>query len=346
MKAHLKYAFACGCFAAATSAVADNSISFVSQGGDYVGQGTTWSSTFSDAQVHVQSSNAGVLVTHWTGDPFWRLGLSTSDDRALKPGCYERAQRYALHDANRPGLVFQYNGHGCNVPSGRFKLLDYVRDSQTGEVSSLAVDFVQHCEGLGPALFGKLRYHSSIPLDTPALEPEFQTTGMLHFTSDADDWVGMGQERTYTFDQLLFRVHENDDHGISLFNGNLDSWWTLDLAGPDQRPLTQGTYLDAERYSYQAAGQSGLDYTLDGRSCDRLGGQFAIAAIAHDRIDGLPSRLDATFEQRCEDLVPALRGEIGFATTFSNGPLVDDTLFTDAFDATTPWPLIWACPLQ
>ena len=61
-------------------------------------------------------------------------------------------------------------GRGCNTLVGRFDVLevDYGAD---GSVQRFAADFVQHCEGGAPALFGQVRFNSNLPVYTDAQLP-------------------------------------------------------------------------------------------------------------------------------------------------------------------------------
>jgi Calx-beta domain len=74
---------------------------------------------------------------------------------------YEGAQRFAFHAPPKPGMDVFGDGRGCNTITGRF-LVSYISFNGNGTIQSLALDFEQHCEGAVPALFGSVRYNSSV----------------------------------------------------------------------------------------------------------------------------------------------------------------------------------------
>jgi hypothetical protein len=79
----------------------------------------------------------------------------------------------------------------------------------------------------------------------------------------AGDWVGQGEEATYTVADGPFSVTTSSyDNGItvSFHTPSYSHWWYLDLAAADGASLQAGTYLDAERYAFRSPGHPGLDF--------------------------------------------------------------------------------------
>jgi hypothetical protein len=72
---------------------------------------------------------------------------------------YELATRFPFQAATVPGLSVSGEGRGCNTLTGRFEVLE-VTYGPSGEVLTFAADFAQHCEGMGPALTGSIRYNA------------------------------------------------------------------------------------------------------------------------------------------------------------------------------------------
>jgi hypothetical protein len=324
-------------------ACADGTLSFVSDPGDWIGSGETYSVAFTDANANIVGDESSLSVDYRVGSDSWTLTLRAPQAQALTPACYERAQRAAFVDFSRPGLEFDHDAHGCNQVVGRFKLIELENDAVSGAISKLAVDFVQHCEGSGPALFGKLRYNSTVSLDTPALDPVFEFDGTLHFVSDPGDFVGQGEEGTFDLNRYNFFTRMNLYAGVSGFFRGATDIWNFDFAAPDSVPLYIGSFDDAVRFTLQGPGQAGFDFTDDGRGCDALSGNFDIDAIESDRIDGAPTRFGSHFVQHCENETPALTADVDFTRVYVNGPLVDDALFIDGVDGETAWPLVWNC---
>lgn len=135
-----------------------------SQSGDWVGGGTKQFFTPADGTFTAQTLyNGGVEISFNTSNysSFWYLDFGPADGQAFTPGVYEGAQRFAFHSPTKPGIDVSGDGRGCNTDAGRFLLSDLAFNSD-GTVQRFAVDFEQHCEGAPPALYGSVRYNSSI----------------------------------------------------------------------------------------------------------------------------------------------------------------------------------------
>jgi hypothetical protein len=76
-------------------------------------------------------------------------------------GEYVAAQRFAFHSPTRPGIDVSGDGRGCNTDAGQF-LLSELAFHPDGSVARFAIDFEQHCEGGPAALYGSLRYNSTV----------------------------------------------------------------------------------------------------------------------------------------------------------------------------------------
>ncbi len=139
-----------------------------SQPGDFVGGGITQTFTPADGTFIVNTVfNGGVDVSFHTANfsSFWSLTFGPPNGQTLTPEEeYEGAQRFAFHSPTRPGIDVFGDGRGCNTITGRFLVSDLAFASD-GTVQSLAIDFEQHCEGAPPALFGSVRFNSSVPVE-------------------------------------------------------------------------------------------------------------------------------------------------------------------------------------
>jgi hypothetical protein len=123
----------------------------VSSKGDYIGQGKTYSYAAHDMKVRTKAHVLEVEVGPWQAD-FWG-----ADKQVFKPGEYPDARR--MGEGVDPGIDVHGEGRGCNQTKGKFIVweLAIVGD----QVVRLAIDFVQHCEGNGPPLYGRIRFNSS-----------------------------------------------------------------------------------------------------------------------------------------------------------------------------------------
>jgi hypothetical protein len=183
------------------------SFTYVSQPGDYIGQGETktllapeWS--FSAAK----NFDGGVTMTMNRMSPFgiWTVEFSAPGNVPLAPGTYLAATRYPFQAPASPGLSMFGEGRGCNELTGQFTIIDVVYGVGNA-ITSFAADFEQHCEGMSPALFGSIRYNfvpppftvspgavsagaaaQIVPLTVVANPPSGQWTA-----SSADPWISV-----------------------------------------------------------------------------------------------------------------------------------------------------------
>jgi hypothetical protein len=137
-----------------------------SEQGDYIGQGKTVlgrADTATAAAAYSSNNYLRVNIPSLGGSgDWWTLNLAGADGQFIHVGTYSDALRAPFHGTNN-GLDFSGSGRGCNTLTGNFDVREVAYDA-AGNVSRLAVDFVQHCEGGATALYGSLRYHSAIPL--------------------------------------------------------------------------------------------------------------------------------------------------------------------------------------
>jgi len=155
-------------FDSTTSATARTTLFFDSQQGDYIGQGRQWLYNAANAQFTVArndaSTGAGVRVTV-AGDTNWALEFDADGRRPLTVGTYARGVRYFANNL-LPGLDVYGDGRGCNQLSGRFVVLE-LQVAGDGSVLRFAADFEQHCERVDQALYGSVRYNSTIATIAP-----------------------------------------------------------------------------------------------------------------------------------------------------------------------------------
>lgn len=137
--------------------------------------------------------------------------------------------------------------------------------------------------------------------------------------SEPGDYIGQGLYSFYSLADGTFTAQSHFDNGVSIFFHSQDysHWWYLDFAAPNNGALAVGTYSGATRFPFQAAGEPGLDVSGDGHVCNTLTGSFEVKEISYGTNNDILS-FWATFEQHCEGLPPALRGEIRFNAAAPN----------------------------
>src|SRR5690348_167080 len=146
-----------------------------------------------DGRVTGVQTCALPIFSHW-----WTLNLAAPNNALLQPGAYEGSQRWPFQAAGNPGLDFTGDGRGCNTSTGRFDVLEIVRDT-TGAITQLAANWEQHCEGFVPALFGQIRYNSDVPIIRGVrinLDNPLNTRGCVEASSPLGALVSMDTNDT------------------------------------------------------------------------------------------------------------------------------------------------------
>jgi hypothetical protein len=144
-------------------------IDFISDPGDYIGSGMTFSLTPAKGTISVTTLGASGIDINFNGTPpvspwsFWTLDLKAVEGQSLSPGNYPSAQRLPFQSPKRPGLSIYGDGRGCNTLKGVFTVHEVVRD-ELGNITTFAADAEQHCEGGTAALRTRIRINSSIPM--------------------------------------------------------------------------------------------------------------------------------------------------------------------------------------
>lgn len=171
------------------------------------------------------------------------------------------------------------------------------------------------------ALLGALLIIASV---TPAAQAITATTASLTMTSDEGDPIGQGLSYSYSTDSgdafdssswatayvvvIAVRGHNGDE-------------WNFYFAAPDGQTLAPGTYSGATRFiPGQPSGEPGLSIAGNSYGCNTLTGSFTVLDISFGPYDYL-ERFHATFEQHCEGVDPALRGEISILNPPAPEPL-------------------------
>ncbi|MBN9520410.1 tandem-95 repeat protein [bacterium] len=150
----------------------------------------------------------------------------------------------------------------------------------------------------------------------------------LRMVSEPGDFVGQGLTYDFVPGTAAFSIGTNFDNGVSLDVDPpaLGEFWTLEFAAPNDALLTPGTYLDAQRFPFQAAGRPGLDVSGNGRGANTLTGRFTVYDVVRGPGNTVVS-FAAAFEQHNEGEPPALVGWVVFNSTFGagGGVLANDT---------------------
>lgn len=137
-------------------------LSYISDVGDYIGQGVTAHYGYADgawtAQADGDSSGVNHILVQFHSPGFvawWFLELQAQGSGKLRVGSYEDTRRSPFQGPLHPGLDFAATGRGCNASVGRFVIKELVLGPGR-RLDRLQVTFTQHCEYAVPALNGEL----------------------------------------------------------------------------------------------------------------------------------------------------------------------------------------------
>ncbi|MGF1526113.1 MAG: hypothetical protein ACFCBW_04885 [Candidatus Competibacterales bacterium] len=280
---------------------------FFSEAGDYIGQGQTQTWHSAGGQFTARRNfDQGVTVGFDSADgrTWWTLDFAAPDEGLLTVGVYPTVARFPFQDPGQAGLSVSGSGRGCNTVQGQFEVLD-VSYGVDGAVEAFAADFEQHCGGDDAALFGSVRINSPLPVTTGATA--------LYFDSESGDYIGQGEERTWTEQDGDFAAGRNFDAGVTIDFDGVDPgrWWTLDFAAVAAEPLMRGPYEGATRFPFQTPQAPGLSVSGSGRGCNTLEGRFDVLEAEY-AADGGVERFAADFEQYCDNSLAPLRGAVRY----------------------------------
>lgn len=157
------------CLAAQTAAslAATTGLKYISTAGDWVGQGQTQTLVAPQASVSVSGDRGTVNLSVTDPNNWWFLDFAAPSGSKLAAGAsYADAARYPFNSPLGAGMSMSGNGRGCNTLKGWFRVLEYKQDS-SGQITRLAIDYLQNCEVTGPPLYGVVRYNSKYGLAVP-----------------------------------------------------------------------------------------------------------------------------------------------------------------------------------
>ncbi len=322
--------------AAGATPASGNYLYFISDPGDFAGEGTTRTFT----QVNS-------VITAYQGGASASIGIGAEGDEGfgvsfrpmspltqLAPGYYSNAVPDMGGNPVRGGMNATFNHHGCNTITGWF-VIDSISFSVGGDITSLDARFEQHCEGAEPAMRGKIHWRSDDPAQPPGPEEPppaglwsppanaIPATGnFVYLQSDPEDFIAEGLTRLYT---PLDSVIEVGAGGIAPAGNRFqltvsdDEVWTGYFQAMDTLPdLRPGYYGDLRRFTSHNPAKGGLAWSAAHRVCNTLSGWFVIDSVVYSG-DTLQS-ITLRFEQHCEFEPAAVRGMIRWSADDTRQP--------------------------
>jgi hypothetical protein len=140
-------------------------------------------------------------------------------------------------------------------------------------------------------------------------------TGQITMTSEPGEWVGQG--RSYTFPASAIEVRPPETGAVEL-RADFDGYWHFRFSAPSDEVLEERVYRDPQRSPDRL--YPGLDVGGAGHGCNKVAGTFTVIDLERAP-SGAVRSFHATFEQRCDGLAAALRGEIDFAIEATARPI-------------------------
>ncbi len=126
-----------------------------------------------------------------------------------------------------------------------------------------------------------------------------QAATQISMTSDMGDWIGAG--RNYTLLASDISTTQISDSRINIST----NVFSFNFSAPNDRKITAGGFLHAERDPFRGPLNPGIDISGQGRGCNTISGEFYIYEV-----DAEKSKLAMDFVQHCEAGTTALRGSI------------------------------------
>jgi hypothetical protein len=125
--------------------------------GDWVGQGASYDYLPANATISASGTHSGVhvAVDGNTGD-WWYLDFVAPSNDILTAGTTYNASRYPFQGSGA-GMDISGEGRGCNTLTGTFTV-NSISFTLDGTLRYASISFVQHCEGVAPALHGTLDF--------------------------------------------------------------------------------------------------------------------------------------------------------------------------------------------
>ncbi|MDQ2729603.1 MAG: hypothetical protein M3Y91_17470, partial [Actinomycetota bacterium] len=230
------------------------SLTMQSQPGDYVGGGSTYDFSATNATFLVTAplatnpagpSGIQMKVLGPDGEN-WDVVLVPGGAQVLAPGTYDDAARYPFNGSSN-GLSVTGDSRGCNVLTGSFTVQAISFSPVDDALQHLDATFVQHCEGVGPELTGTVSYDA-----TPVTTIPVGVSDLVARPSGNDLAISWQNPPAPDFSYTVIRLEQGSPVGQS------------PLAG---QAVSNGTGSSADFGGVQAGGI----YTVTAFTVDRYG---------------------------------------------------------------------------
>jgi hypothetical protein len=146
----------------------------------------------------------------------------------------------------------------------------------------------------------------------------YVTTGVVHILDG--EWKATAVDTLYE-DDIVDTISVSVEFALGM-NTRESRALELSAAGTGQ-PLAPQLYQNASRYPFSINDRRpGLDLSAKGRGCNKVGGWFEIKRLRAK--PGLLSEVLATFEVRCDGLLPAAQGCVHYRSALDDRDAGED----------------------
>lgn len=286
-------------------------ITLVSDSGDYVGRGASYSYTDSNAVISIDATTTGIQLSI-AGKQNWNARFQVPTGTQLAPGAYTNAT-VAPFQGSGAGLSWFGAGRGCLAVAGSFTIDSITWFAGTGSwLVALDMHFEQYCDGDTTALRGTIHWRlddptvppgPTVPIPTNLWQPPTgavpDTGNFVYLESQQGDSIGQGATNLYQTNITVVGSGARATVSAGGYSG--------DFAGANSiAQLTVGYYSGLRRYPFNNPVRGGLNWSGNGRGCNDLTGWFAVDSVNY--VNGVLAGIKLRFEQHCDGQTPALNG--------------------------------------
>jgi hypothetical protein len=286
-----------------------------SDSGDYIGAGRTYLYTNANALINLSTNGLAINIgvhgnERWSGS--FLLPAAAGN---LQAGYFSGLTRAPFADQAIGGIEWGGEGRGCNMLTGWLAIDKLTLNA--GVVTAIDLRFEQHCEGGAAALRGQVHWVASDPSNVagPVNPPPaglWSPTGFVapagnyvYLVSDSGDYIGGGRTELLTSANTTISV---DGHLTAALQISAGGWYGNFVGMNTLSQLAPGYYGGLQRYPFHNPLRGGLDWSGNGRGCNKLTGWFVVDKATYSLGELLA--IDLRFEQHCEGGAPALHGMI------------------------------------
>jgi len=302
-----------------TTPASGNYVYLESEPGDYVGGGENYTLTLRDSLMEWRL-NGNELRFYAYGDTNWSFDFKTMDFLpAILPGFYPNLLRNPFHNPVIGGFSVSGDSRGCNQLYG-WVVIDSITIANDA-ITAIDLRFEQHCEYWEPALRGKIHWRADDPTRPPGpvtpppaglwSAPAGATPASGNYiyleSSSTSDYIGFGMVETYTpaTNPITFTT---EGPRLSVHVGGSRNWFGRFVGMSFLSQLQPGYYGGLSRNPLANPVKGDVDWSGEGRGCNFDAGWFVIDSISY--VAGQLKSVDLRFEQRCEQYMPPLHGQI------------------------------------